>query len=60
MYYYENNKNNEEIMTEDETIEELAKELEETRIEVQRLNSRIDEILLKIQEKTLGKKKGGL
>ena len=60
MNYYENKEEQEQIMTEDETIEELTKELEETRTEIQRLNSRIDEILLKIQEKTLGKKKGGL
>lgn len=58
--YYENKKNNEKNMTEDETIESLTKELLQTKEEIQRLNSRVDEILLKIQEKTLGKKKGGL
>ncbi len=58
--FYDKKKEKLKNATEDETIEMLYKQLEQTRNEIQILNTRTDEILAKIQEKELEKKKGGV
>lgn len=50
----------EKTTTEDETIEALERELDQVRAEIQRLNTRTDEILAKIQQKKQEKAKGGV
>lgn len=57
--FYDKKEKKEATATEDETIEALNEELEQVRAEIERLNTRTDEILAKIQEKMLEKGKGG-
>lgn len=58
--FYDKKEKKEATATEDETIEALNEELAQVRAEIQRLNTRTDEILAKIQEKMLEKGKGGV
>ena len=57
--YYDSKKKNEEAATEDEIIEALNQELTLIREEMQRLNTRTDEIILEIKERLEKRNKGG-